>query len=164
MKNSSSDAESGKLMPHSLLLYVVFPVVLFFAATAWSPPFIYDNVSGWVTSWQKALFSSVCHQQIDRTYQFGGVPLAVCSRCIGIYTAALTGLVTFSFFFALVNYSKRYITRIFIIGSFVIVIDGIANLIGIWHSVDFLRTIIGAVWGFTVGGLLVLSLSLSRKT
>jgi uncharacterized membrane protein len=30
----------------------------------------------------------VCHQRVERTYHFGGVPLPVCARCTGIYAGA----------------------------------------------------------------------------
>jgi len=38
-------------------------------------------------------FGDLCHQQIDRSLQFAGVPLAVCARCLGIYIGIWVGIV-----------------------------------------------------------------------
>jgi len=39
-----------------------------------------------------AFFSTVCHQEPDRCFFFGGRPLAVCARCTGLYTGFWMGL------------------------------------------------------------------------
>ena len=38
-----------------------------------------------------AAFSWICHQRPQRTWTLGGFPLAVCVRCLGLYTGALAG-------------------------------------------------------------------------
>lgn len=37
-------------------------------------------------------FSAVCHQMPERSFHLHGFPLAVCSRCTGIYAGFLVGL------------------------------------------------------------------------
>ena len=38
-----------------------------------------------------AAFSWVCHQRPERCWQLAGHPLAVCVRCLGLYSGALAG-------------------------------------------------------------------------
>jgi uncharacterized membrane protein len=38
------------------------------------------------------LFSIICHQIPDRSWQIAGLPIAVCSRCTAIYVGGLVGL------------------------------------------------------------------------
>src|SRR5688572_13028305 len=40
-------------------------------------------------------FSFICHQIPDRTFHIGEHPLAVCSRCFGVYFGLLMGLVIY---------------------------------------------------------------------
>ncbi len=163
MGSSMHNGASDVLKLHPVLLVVVLSAALFFAASAWSPPLIYEDIAGWAGSWQKKLFSFVCHQQIDRSFHIGGVPLAVCSRCTGIYSGLLSGLMIFSVIYASVNYWKHYITGIFLIGSLAAVVDGSANILELWSTADSYRSVIGAVWGFSAGGLLVFAIIIPRE-
>ncbi len=148
---------------HPLFYLVVLPASLFFAFAAWSPPLFYSTVPEWFDSWQKALFSQVCHQQPDRTLYIRDVPLAVCSRCTGIYTALLAALATLSFFFTFVIKVKLYIMRMFVMASLILVLDGASNLFQVWQTPDFIRLLTGAFWGFATGALLIFSLVVPRK-
>ncbi len=40
-------------------------------------------------------FALICHQRSERSYHWGGWPLAVCVRCTGIYAGALLGLLLY---------------------------------------------------------------------
>lgn len=40
-------------------------------------------------------FSFICHQLPDRTFHFGEHPLAVCSRCFGVYFGLFAGLLMY---------------------------------------------------------------------
>ncbi|MFO8030047.1 MAG: DUF2085 domain-containing protein [Cyclonatronaceae bacterium] len=137
---------------------IVFCITLFFLVVAWSPPFTYSTMSEWYESWQKLLFSRVCHQQIDRTFHLQGIPLAVCSRCTGIYTALFVAIAFFSYFSTLVISAKRYIVPIFALTSLALVLDGVSNLFQLWHTPDAIRLVTGVLWGLSVGMLLVYAL------
>ncbi len=39
----------------------------------------------------QAVFSALCHQQLDRAWTVGGTTLALCARCTGVYTGAAFG-------------------------------------------------------------------------
>ncbi len=38
-------------------------------------------------------FSGICHQEAGRCFQYQGLPLAVCARCLGLYLGFIAGLV-----------------------------------------------------------------------
>src|SRR5688572_10524064 len=40
-------------------------------------------------------FSYICHQMSDRSLHLDGHPLAVCSRCFGVYAGLLAGLLVY---------------------------------------------------------------------
>jgi uncharacterized membrane protein len=47
------------------------------------------SIMGWVV---RAGGSTLCHQDAGRSLSVRGVPLAVCSRCIGLYAGGVLGL------------------------------------------------------------------------
>lgn len=148
---------------HPLLLFVVL-IALFFAFAAWSPPLLYSTLAEWHESWQRQLLSRVCHQQPDLSFAIGEVPLAVCSRCTGIYTALPVALIVFSFFFAVLIKAKAYIIRIFAIVSLIVVLDGAGNLLHVWQTPDLIRLLTGALWSLAAGMLLVNTLTIHRDS
>ncbi len=156
-------SHSGRNMRHPLLLFAALPIALFFVTVAWSPPFMLGSFVEWLTSWQKELFSFACHQDTSRSFILNGVPLAVCTRCTGIYSGFFISLATFSVFSPFVKSRNHYIIRIFIIMSIVLVSDGFANLFDIWQTSNVTRSFIGLVWGISVGTVLVDALTIPRK-
>lgn len=149
---------------HPLFVWIVLPIAVFFVIAAWSPPLFYSTITEWHQSWHKAMFSYVCHQNIDRSYIIGGIPQAVCSRCAGIYSGLFLGLAFFSNFPAFVDNSKHFIIRIFIVVSLILVLDGFANLFQIWHTGNHARSMVGLFWGIMTGTLLVFAQLIPRNT
>jgi len=47
------------------------------------------SILGWVV---RAGGSTLCHQEAGRSFSIRGFPLAVCSRCIGLYAGGVIGL------------------------------------------------------------------------
>jgi uncharacterized membrane protein len=154
---------SDSIRRHPLMLPAIF-IALFFAFAAWSPPLFYGTLMEWHESWQRQLLSRVCHQQLGRTFQAWGIPLAACSRCIGIYTALPLAMIVFSFFLDVVVRAKPYIIWIFAMASLIVIVDGAANLLDIWHTPDPVRLLTGAFWGMAAGLLLVVALTIHRDS
>ncbi len=125
---------------------------------------MYSSITEWHESWQRVLMSRVCHQQIDRTFVSGGIPLAVCSRCTGIYTALPLVLLVFSFFFTVLVRAKRYIVRIFALASLLVILDGAGNLLHLWQTADLIRLLTGTLWGMAAGLLLIISVTIPRDS
>jgi uncharacterized membrane protein len=93
-----------------------------------------------------SLFSPVCHQIPGRSFTFDGYPLAVCGRCLGIYTGFLAGLAIYPF--------ARGFSRIslppgslFLLLSVPIGLDFAGGFLRIWASPIGLRFAVGALWG-----------------
>ena len=93
-----------------------------------------------------AIFSPICHQIPSRCFYLFGYPLAVCTRCLGIYTGFLLGTILFP----LVNgFSKISLpqTRTFLFLSFPIVTDTLGNFFSIWMTSNWIRFFLGLVFG-----------------
>lgn len=125
---------------------------------------MYSSITEWHESWQRLLMSRVCHQQPDRTFTAGGIPLAVCSRCTGIYTALPAVLLLFSFFYPFLVRTKRYIIRIFAVASLLMILDGAANLLHFWQTPDLIRLLTGTFWGMAIGLLLIIGVTIPRDS
>ena len=91
-------------------------------------------------------FSAVCHQQLERSYLFNGFPLAVCSRCTGIYFGFLAGLLLLPLVRGLTAGSipKR---RWLAIAAIPLVIDFSVGAIGLINNTFFSRTATGFLFG-----------------
>lgn len=93
-------------------------------------------------------FSLVCHQRPERSFWICGAPIAVCSRCLGIYLGAAVGLV--------LQASRRVAFQLLIAAAALNILDWLteaAGLHGNWMSVRFL---LGLVLG-AAGALLISS-------
>lgn len=93
-----------------------------------------------------ALFSPVCHQIPGRCLTFQGYPLAVCGRCLGIYTGFLAGLLIYPF---VRGFSEIALPsgRLFLSFSIPIGLDFAAGLTGIVDSPIGVRFATGVLWG-----------------
>src|SRR5687768_419857 len=58
------------------------------------PIFAANGFTGFSSPLYK-FFSFICHHLSDRTFHLGEHPLAVCSRCFGVYFGLLVGLLIF---------------------------------------------------------------------
>ena len=108
-------------------------------------PYLKSQSSGW-SGFLYAIFSPVCHQIPERSFQFCGFPLGVCSRCLGIYTGSLLGMILYPFIkgFGSVSAPK---TSLFIVVTFPMVIDTLGNFLSIWVTPPWFRFSIGFIWG-----------------
>lgn len=112
-----------------------------------------------------SIFSPICHQNPSRCFYFNGHPLAVCTRCLGIYFGFFMATV----FFPLVNRFKSVRppkNQIFYVFSFPIVMDTFGNLFNLWHTADWLRFVIGFTWGILLPFYFIVGISelfMSRK-
>jgi len=93
-----------------------------------------------------AVFAPVCHQVPDRCFALAGQPLAVCGRCLGVYTGVLAGLLLYPF---VRGFSRLALpsARAFIGFTLPLAVDGLAGVLGLWRSSIGLRFATGIVWG-----------------
>ncbi len=91
-------------------------------------------------------FAPVCHQIPDRSICFWGHPLAVCARCLGIYTGFLAGMGIYALRrgFTVITMPKVFT---FILVTSPLVLDGLGNLFHLWNSPNWIRFSTGVLWG-----------------
>jgi uncharacterized membrane protein len=111
------------------------------------------SLAAWFNSWQKELFSTVCHQQINRTISVNGIPMAVCSRCFGVYTSFFAGLLLIP---AIPQHTLRntFIIPILLFAVLLNVVDVVTYATGIWNNMLYSRLIAGALIGLSAAVLL----------
>ena len=114
-----------------------------------------------------AAFSPICHQIPGRCFSIHGHPLAVCARCLGIYSGFAAGLVLYPF---IRGFSKLELpsVRVFLPLTLPMALDGAAGILGIWASPMGVRFATGVVWGtvlpfFFVAGIADLFLARRRR-
>jgi uncharacterized membrane protein len=112
-----------------------------------------------------SIFAPICHQNPSRCFTLFGYPLAVCTRCLGIYFGFFLGTIVFP---AVNGFKKVKVpgNRLFFAFTAPIVIDTAGNLFHLWQTSDWLRYIIGLTWGTLLPYYLIAGLSelfLSRK-
>ncbi len=110
------------------------------------------------------LFSPTCHQIESRCFFVFGSPLAVCTRCLGIYLGFFSG----TLLFILQKPSPLGLprARTFLLLTIPLALDGLANFLGIWHTPNLLRLGIGALWGILLPYYFISGVAdaLSKKT
>ena len=92
------------------------------------------------------IFSPTCHQIPSRCLTLYGNPLAVCTRCLGIYLGFFLGTCLYPVLRGLPSESLPE-ARILIFMSVPIVIDTAANILSLWASPHGLRLATGMIWG-----------------
>ena len=157
----ASASRSVKLNP--LFFAVVLPASAFLWFAAVSNPWWYASLGEAVLGWQHRLFVMACHQQIDRSPVVGGIPMAVCYRCAGIYSGLFAGLVLFSLWRRTSGPGRREPVVLFVAASLLVVADGLGNVSGLWHTEVEVLVASGVFWGLSTGGLLVHALLEFRR-
>ncbi|MGD9590220.1 MAG: DUF2085 domain-containing protein [Pyrinomonadaceae bacterium] len=91
-------------------------------------------------------FSYICHQIPERSFYLGSYPFAVCSRCFGVYSGLLAGLLSYPLFRRIEDTDP--LPRRWLFLSLVpIGIDWSLNIFGIWENTHFTRVVTGAILG-----------------
>ncbi len=111
-------------------------------------------------------FSAACHQISDRSFYAFGFPLAVCSRCIGIYCGFIIGLLLYPFVRNLEEVATPQRKWLFILIA-PAVIDFAGGLAGVFQNSFLSRTstglLAGAILAFYVLPSVVSSLEMAMR-
>lgn len=123
------------------------------------PPFV---PPGWRDVLMQA-FAGVCHQLPGRSPHWGGAALAVCDRCLGIYTGVLVGSALTPFMIPLLDkvYSNAGYLLIAILAP--VAIDWAGPVLGLWSNAPASRLLTGGVLGIGAGLLLMAALVRTRN-
>ena len=111
-------------------------------------------------------YGGVCHQLDDRSFHIAGHPLAVCSRCFGIYVGYLAGLIVYPFTRSLTQ--TELPQRSWLIAALApVAIDFAGGFLGIFENTQASRALTGMIAGaagafYTLPGLVSLAASLFK--
>jgi uncharacterized membrane protein len=114
------------------VLLLLAPAVLLGLAALAGPGSDVDRIVRWV-------FAPFCHQQSERCLLFGA-SLAVCARCTGFYA----GLALFAGAALGLGRLPR-VRPVGLLALLPLVVDGSANLLGLWASPAPLRALTGVM-------------------
>lgn len=99
-------------------------------------------------------FSYICHQLPERSLYLGEHQLAVCSRCFGVYSGLLAGLLIYPFWRRIDNIEP--LPRIWLFLSLVpIGIDWSLTVFGIWENTHASRLLTGLILGIACATYIV---------
>jgi uncharacterized membrane protein len=93
------------------------------------------------------LFSGVCHQMTERSIHIGGEPMAVNSRCFGIFLGLLLSWMMIPAFKNL-RLKKSAAIRILFFAVMLQIIDYTGNLFHLWENTNLSRALLGGVLGW----------------
>jgi uncharacterized membrane protein len=91
-------------------------------------------------------FAPFCHQLAERSFMLGGYPLAVCSRCFGIYCGLLAGFLIFPLMRRF-NFHKVIDRRYLIAGCIPMALDVSFMIFHVYHSNKWTRFFSGMCFG-----------------
>lgn len=97
--------------------------------------------------WQHRLFSGLCHQLPQRSFCINGQPMAVCSRCFGIYSSFGLGWLGLPLLAQLKERLIPSARTLLIAAVFLNILDFLGNLLGFWHNTLVSRMVAGSTVG-----------------
>lgn len=107
------------------------------------PPFLPVEGQGVV----RRCFAPVCHQLPSRSPHIGGVPIAICDRCSGIYLGLVIGVALTGWgrsLWAMLGSHDRYL----LLGSLVpLGVDWIGPILSLWENGPVSRVLTGLLFG-----------------
>lgn len=106
------------------------------------------------SSWQHMFFEKLCHQNPHRSYGVAGVSMAVCSRCLGIYTTFTVGLLLAPLYEYVCTIRKKRRLYLVILTIGVNAIDIAGNAMGLWVNTLESRLILGSLFGLSIAILI----------
>jgi uncharacterized membrane protein len=107
-----------------------------------------------INHWTGVLFQSVCHQDPTRSLSVFGTPMAVNSRCFGIFTGILIGWIAIPLLTA-INFKNKMGLVVLLFAVMLQILDYSGNMLGYWENTNISRVLLGSFLGVAV------SLSLS---
>ncbi len=96
-------------------------------------------------------FAGVCHQMPERSPHLGGVALAVCHRCYGMYAALALGALAFPFFRRWDAWASRHAGAVLLLAALPAAADWTLGATGLWTNTPASRLFTGALFGLAAG-------------
>jgi len=122
-------------------------ITLAIAALASSTPLLPPGLRQIVMS----MFSGVCHQLPTRSPHVGGVQLAVCHRCLGIYWALPAAAIVYRLVRGAWPFHGRSALFLLLASVLPAGVDWLGDVLGLWTNTPASRMITGALFGLVAG-------------
>lgn len=140
-------------MQKSSALYLLILVLAIGLVVSAAGGGLFGQQRPWLLQWQHQLFYSLCHQIPERSLWINGQPMAVCSRCFGIYSAFALGWCLLPWMPDW-NESPLFFGKYVLLGAVLLnVADLVGNLAGFWENTLTSRLVLGCLVGLTAAGL-----------
>ncbi|PAU92963.1 hypothetical protein CK503_13635 [Aliifodinibius salipaludis] len=108
---------------------------------------LFNQSARWPVQWQHQAFNSLCHQMANRSFWINGQPMAVCSRCIGVYSGFALGWMLLPMLSLIRITRLAHIKKVLVVILLFNFIDAAGNLLGLWQNTLFSRAILGGMLG-----------------
>jgi uncharacterized membrane protein len=144
----------GKII-HNRLYLLVLAGAAFLVVTALGGG-LFGQHGFWYEHWQHNAFRGLCHQDPQRAFWLGETPMAVCTRCFGIYAGFFAAWLAVpsgaNWIKQLDRYIQldRYLKVLLSAAVSLNVIDFLGNFIGLWHNTGESRFALGLLIGVMV--------------
>jgi uncharacterized membrane protein len=112
-------------------------------------------------------FSFLCHQISDRSFHIDGEPLAVCSRCFGVYFGLCAGVGVYPLWRSIDDITP--LPRFWLFASLLpMAVDWGLTFVGVWENTHISRFLTGLIVGvacatFIVPALVEITRNFSRR-
>lgn len=136
-------------MPRSTLLYGIILVLTIMVVVIAMGGGVFKQSIPWPVQWQHQSFNSLCHQMVDRSFWINGQPMAVCSRCIGIYGGFALGWVLLPLAPFLKVKTIASIKKIIVFVLLLNIIDAAGDFLALWQNTLLSRSVLGGLLGGT---------------
>lgn len=113
-----------------------------------SPALLAETPLAWVGDALREAYAPFCHQHAGRCFHLGGVPLAACSRCVGVMSGAVLGLLL-SGLAGWIGRIRLWSPALLAAGLAPLALDATLGLLGLWHNTHGSRALTGLVAGVT---------------
>lgn len=108
---------------------------------------LFGQSQPWYQQWQHYSFWHLCHQIPERSFRLGGQPMAVCSRCFGIYAGFLGGWLLLPLWPNLKITRKLSAKKIALCALLLNLFDIVGNILGFWQNTLVSRMALGVLVG-----------------
>lgn len=137
----------GKLIHNKLYLLVLAGAAFLVLAALGGG--LFGQQGFWYDHWQHKAFRGLCHQDPQRAFWMAGTPMAVCTRCFGIYAGFLAAWVIIPVGAKRLTLLEKNKVKLLAGAVALNLVDFLGNFIGIWQNTGVTRFSLGMLIGLT---------------
>ena len=104
--------------------------------------------------WMYDFYSHLCHQDPHRSFTLNGIQMAVCARCLGIYSFLFLGWISMPVFTLLKFNKRKWLIGFLIVAIGLNLADILGNNFDFWTNTHYSRFVLGSLFGLSIATLL----------